>query len=86
MAKEGIVEIEGKILALVVKMHFAMIFSLILSALWSLIWSHPLKWAWNYVMPDIFGLSTISYWQMFALYLVLTTLWKMNITTVKAKY
>lgn len=52
----------------------------ILVGLWGLLWSFPLMWAWNYVMPPMFGLKTITYWQMFSLYFILTSLWK--ITTV----
>jgi hypothetical protein len=43
-----------------------------------LVW--PLVWMWNFVMPDVFGLSEITYWQMFWLYFLIQILFKMNIT------
>ena len=30
----------------------------------------PLMWAWNYVIPTLFGLIELSYWQAFCLLLV----------------
>jgi hypothetical protein len=43
-----------------------------------LVW--PLVWMWNFVMPDVFGLSEITYWQMFWMYCLIQILFKMNIT------
>ena len=43
-----------------------------------LVW--PLVWMWNFVMPDIFGLPEITYWQMFWLYCLIQILFKMNVT------
>lgn len=43
-----------------------------------LVW--PLVWMWNFVMPDVFGLSEITYWQMFCLYILIQVLFKLNIT------
>lgn len=34
----------------------------------SLVAGYPVKWAWNYVMPFIFDLPSITFWQAFALY------------------
>ncbi len=61
------------------------IFVTVLLAGWGLLWSFPLMWSWNYVMPDIFGLSTITYWQMFCLYFVLSSLWKITVSGGKTK-
>ena len=47
-----------------------------------LIW--PLTWAWNFVMPDIFGLPEITYWQMFVLYMLCQFLFRANVN-VKTK-
>lgn len=30
----------------------------------------PLSLAWNYVVPEVFGLPSIGYWQAFCLFLV----------------
>ena len=43
-----------------------------------LVW--PLVWMWNFVMPDLFGVSTITYWQMFWLYILIQCLFKLNVT------
>lgn len=43
-----------------------------------LVW--PLVWMWNFVMPDLFGVPTITYWQMFCLYILIQCLFKLNIT------
>lgn len=34
----------------------------------------PLMWLWNWLMPDIFGLTTIGYWQSLGLMLLSTIL------------
>jgi len=54
----------------------------IITILLYLIWAIPMQWAWNFVMPVIFGLPKISYWQMWAMLALLTTLWKPNVSTV----
>lgn len=43
-----------------------------------LVW--PLVWMWNYVMPQIFGLPEITYWQMYWLYMLIQILFKTNVT------
>ena len=40
----------------------------------------PLVWMWNFVMPDVFGLPEITYWQMFWLYCLIQILFKLNVT------
>lgn len=37
---------------------------------WSLLIAFPVKWLWNYVMPTIFNLQMISYWQSFCILLL----------------
>ena len=39
-----------------------------------------MMWIWNNVMPDMFGLKPIGYWQMFGLYLMSNYLFKTNNT------
>jgi uncharacterized membrane protein YvlD (DUF360 family) len=39
-----------------------------------------MMWIWNNVMPDMFGLKPIGYWQMFGLYLMSNYLLKTNNT------
>ena len=40
----------------------------------------PLVWMWNFVIPDVFGLPEITYWQMFWLYCLIQILFKLNVT------
>lgn len=40
------------------------------AALLALIFGFLVKWLWNWLMPDIFGLAPISYWQAFGLLLL----------------
>lgn len=48
----------------------AVIIGLIATVL-SFIWAFPVAWLWNAAMPQIFhGLSTINYWQAWALSLL----------------
>jgi len=39
-----------------------------------------MMWIWNNVMPDMFGLKSIGYWQMFGIYLLSNYLLKTNNT------
>lgn len=32
--------------------------------------SFPVMWLWNGIMPDLFGVSEIGYWQAFGLYVL----------------
>jgi hypothetical protein len=36
----------------------------------------PLMWAWNYIIPAMFGLAELSYWQSFSMYIVVHILIK----------
>lgn len=56
-----------KWVGIVVSAAFLILFALSFS---SLLLAFPVKWLWNYVMPTIFGLTTITYWQAFALFLL----------------
>jgi hypothetical protein len=41
-----------------------------LIALVALLLAFPVMWCWNYVIPAIFGLSVLNYWQAFCLYVL----------------
>lgn len=43
--------------------------ALIIASL-SLIIAFPIKWLWNGVMPDLFGLPEITFWKAYGLYLL----------------
>ena len=40
---------------------------LIFAALFALVFGFLVKWLWNWLMPVIFGLGVITYWQAFGL-------------------
>jgi hypothetical protein len=48
-----------------------------------LISGYPLMWLWNWLMPIIFGLPEITFWQAIGLNLISTILFKS--TTIKNK-
>ena len=44
--------------------------ALLIIASLSLIIAFPIKWLWNGVMPDLFGLPEITFWKAYGLYLL----------------
>jgi energy-coupling factor transporter transmembrane protein EcfT len=40
---------------------------LLMAALAATLFSFPLKWLWNWLMPGLFGLHAISFWQALGL-------------------
>lgn len=36
----------------------------------SLLIAFPIKWLWNDVMPDMFGLPEITFWKAYGMYLL----------------
>ena len=43
---------------------------LIVIVVFSLLIAFPIKWLWNGVMPDIFGLPEITFWKAYGMYLL----------------
>jgi hypothetical protein len=39
----------------------------IFAVLFALVFGFVVKWLWNFLMPDLFGLAQITYWQAFAM-------------------
>lgn len=44
---------------------------------------YPLQFLWNWLMPYLFGLPTITFWQAIGLNFMSTILFKSNVTTNK---
>jgi hypothetical protein len=44
--------------------------ALVVIIAFSLLIAFPIKWLWNGVMPDIFGLPEITFWKAYGLYLL----------------
>lgn len=38
--------------------------------IFSLLIAFPIKWLWNGVMPDVFGLPEITFWKAYGMYLL----------------
>ena len=43
--------------------------------------AYPFKWAWNYVMPELFGLPRIGALQSFCLMWVMSSMFKATLTS-----
>jgi hypothetical protein len=39
----------------------------IFAVLFALVFGFLVKWLWNFLMPDLFGIGQITYWQAFAM-------------------
>ena len=44
-----------------------------------------MMWVYNSIMPELFGFKTITYWQMFGLYMIGTYLFKNHTYNKKAE-
>lgn len=43
---------------------------LVVIIVFSLLIAFPIKWLWNGVMPDMFGLPEITFWKAYGMYLL----------------
>ena len=57
-----------------------MLLHLILWPLFSLALAWPVQLLWNWLMPVIFGLPTISFWQSAGLMLLVSILFRWNVS------
>jgi hypothetical protein len=58
---------------------------LALVCLFALLASIPVWLLWNWLMPEIFGLKTISYWQALGLAILCSMLFKSSSTSSSSK-
>jgi len=49
----------------------------------SMLFAFPVMWLWNWLMPDIFGLTTITLWQAWGLNVLSGFLFKSSNITKK---
>ena len=61
----------------------AWIFLILSSAMFGLLLAFPIMWCWNYVMPSIFHLSTITWSQSWCLNFLAGTLVKSALIDIK---
>lgn len=47
------------------------------------LYAFPVMWIWNYLMPDLFAVPVIGFWQAFWGVFLCGLLFKSNITTKK---
>jgi hypothetical protein len=52
-----------------------------LAILLAMIMALPTMWLWNYIMPDIFGLIEINFYQALAMNVLSSILFKANTST-----
>lgn len=43
---------------------------------WALLTAFPIKWLWNYLMPELFSLKQITFWQALGMALLCSFLFK----------
>lgn len=61
--------------------------SAITSLLFGFIMAIPIMWLWNFVVPAVFELNMITYWQAYALYMLITVLFNgEGLTVEEAEY
>jgi hypothetical protein len=48
-----------------------------------LILGFPIMWLWNWLMPMLFGIPTITFWQALGLYLLCSVLFKNSTSSSK---
>lgn len=51
----------------------------------SLVFAFPVKWLWNYLMPELFALKEISLWQALAMNMLAGFLFKSNSSSSKSE-
>lgn len=61
----------------------AILTAILIIAVAALILGFPLMWLWNWLMPTIFNLPTITFWQALGLNVLTTILFKSNINNKK---
>ncbi|MBC29490.1 MAG: hypothetical protein CMH48_01460 [Muricauda sp.] len=49
---------------------FKVFFMIIMALLFALLIGYVVMWLWNWLMPELFGLSTLTYWQAVGLLLL----------------
>lgn len=60
------------------------LFCLLIGLLYGLFFALPVMWLWNWLMPVLFGLKTITFWQAAGICLLSSFLLKNN-TNINSK-
>jgi len=68
-----------------IESFFGVIFVVIIAFLISLLFAWPFMLLWNWLMPMIFGLTTLTFWQAFGLMLLCEFMFKGSSSTSNSK-
>ncbi len=61
---------KGRMGRKIVRVLLYVFLGIIAAAFFALVFGFVVKWLWNWLMPDVFGLRQITYWQAFGLLLL----------------
>jgi hypothetical protein len=68
-----------------IESFFTVIFVIIIAFLISLLFAWPFMLLWNWLMPMIFGLTTLTFWQAFGLMMLCELMFKSSSSTSNSK-
>lgn len=72
-------------LTLVTKMIGALLLATVYILFWALIIGFPVMWVWNWIMPYLFQLPHINFWQSWGILFLSASLFKSTTFTPKSK-
>jgi len=72
-------------ISLVSKMVGALLLATVYILFWALIIGFPVMWVWNWIMPYLFQLPHINFWQSWGILFLSASLFKSNTFTQKPK-
>jgi hypothetical protein len=72
-------------ISLVSKMVGALFLAAVYIIFWALIIGFPVMWVWNWIMPYLFQLPHINFWQSWGILFLSASLFKSNTFTQKPK-
>lgn len=59
----------------------SILFGIVTAFVIALVFALPVMWLWNWLIPEIFGLVEIGFWQSFGLLILSSLLFKSNSTS-----
>ena len=62
---------------------FVTIYTIALIALLSALCAVPAYYLWNWLLPEFFGIKTVTFWQAWGFYFLFTLLFKANPETIR---
>ncbi len=71
---------------IIIRIVGIMLLNLVLWTLFSLALAWPVKLLWNWLMPVIFSLPAISFWQAAGMMLLVNILFRWNVSVSSSEY